>query len=62
MFFGAGLDFWLHKPLFLDALSFLSHGKFSIPLERYILIDIDDIFVGKSGIRLEPDDVEVGDY
>ncbi|XP_064625741.1 bifunctional heparan sulfate N-deacetylase/N-sulfotransferase-like isoform X2 [Lineus longissimus] len=56
--FGNGLRFWLHRLLFLDSLSYLSHGKFSIPLERHILIDIDDIFVGKSGIRLKPDDVE----
>ena len=57
--FGNNFKFWLHRPLFLDALSYLSHGKFSIPLERYILIDIDDIFVGKKGIRMQPDDVQV---
>ena len=57
--FGNNFKFWLHRPLFLDALSYLSHGKFSIPLERYLLIDIDDIFVGKKGIRMQPDDVKV---
>ncbi len=60
--FGNGFKFWLHKVLFLDALSYLSHGKFSIPLERYLLIDVDDIFVGKKGIRLQPQDVKVSPY
>lgn len=55
--FGAGLQFWLHKLLFLDALSYLSHGQLSLSLERAILIDIDDIFVGERGTRLHPDDV-----
>ena len=57
--FGNSFKFWLHRPLFLDVLSFLSHGKLSIPLERYILIDIDDIFVSKQGTRMKPNDVEV---
>ena len=57
--FGAGLGFWLHRLLLLDALSFLSHGKLSIPLERYLLIDIDDIFVGPKGVRMTSDDVKV---
>ena len=57
--FGYGLKFWLHRLLFLDSLSYLSHGKFSISLERYVQIDIDDIFVGRPGIRMKPDDVEV---
>jgi heparan sulfate N-deacetylase/N-sulfotransferase NDST2 len=57
--FGNSFKFWLHRPLFLDVLSFLSHGKLSIPLDRHILIDIDDIFVGKQGTRMKPDDVMV---
>ncbi len=59
VYFGNDFKFWLHIPLFLDSLSYLSHGKFSIPLDRHILIDIDDIFVGKSGIRMKADDVVV---
>lgn len=55
--FGAGFRFWLHRLLFLDALSYLSHGQLSISLERMILVDIDDIFVGEKGTRLKPDDV-----
>lgn len=57
--FGNDLNFWLHGLLFIDALSFLSHGKFSVPLERYVQIDVDDIFVGRQGIRLVPSDVQV---
>ncbi|XP_065215137.1 bifunctional heparan sulfate N-deacetylase/N-sulfotransferase [Planococcus citri] len=55
--FGSSLRFWLHRLLFLDSLSYLSHGQLSINLERLILIDVDDIFVGEKGTRLRPDDV-----
>lgn len=58
IFFGSGLGFWLHRLLFLDCLSYLSHGQLSISLNRMILIDIDDIFVGEIGTRLRPDDVQ----
>lgn len=47
--FGSGLQFWLHRILFLDALSYLSHGQLSLSLDRWILVDIDDIFVGERG-------------
>ena len=46
---------WLYKLLFTDALHFLSNGQITIALTRYILVDIDDVFVGSS--RLKPDDV-----
>ncbi|XP_034480596.1 bifunctional heparan sulfate N-deacetylase/N-sulfotransferase [Drosophila innubila] len=55
--FGSSLRFWLHRLVFLDALSYLSHGQLSLSLERMILVDIDDIFVGEKGTRLRPDDV-----
>uniref|UniRef100_A0A8D9AFM7 [heparan sulfate]-glucosamine N-sulfotransferase n=1 Tax=Cacopsylla melanoneura TaxID=428564 RepID=A0A8D9AFM7_9HEMI len=57
VFFGSGLRFWLHRLLFLDSLSYLSHGQLSLSLNRTFLIDIDDIFVGEIGTRLLPDDV-----
>lgn len=57
--FGSGLGFWLHRLLFLDALSYLSKGQLSITLDRQVLVDIDDIFVGESGIRMWKDDVHV---
>lgn len=59
MLFGSGMKFWLHKLLFLDSLSFLSHGQLSINLQRYLLVDVDDIFVGERGTRLRKDDVMV---
>ncbi|KAJ8731847.1 hypothetical protein PYW08_014577 [Mythimna loreyi] len=55
--FGSGLQFWLHRILFLDALSYLSHGQLSLSLDRWILVDIDDIFVGERGTRLHEEDV-----
>lgn len=56
--FGSGLQFWLHRLLFLDALSYLSHGQLSLSLDRWILVDIDDIFVGERGTRLHEEDVQ----
>lgn len=56
--FGSGLKFWLHKLLFLDSLSYLSHGQLSISLNRKLLVDIDDIFVGEKGTRLKREDVK----
>lgn len=54
--FGSGLArHWLHRLLFLDAIQFLSSGLIVFPLTRYILVDIDDIFVGAN--RLTPNDV-----
>lgn len=44
--------------IFLDSISFLSRGRLSLPLKRFLLIDIDDIFVGESGTRMKAPDVE----
>ncbi|KAK7111905.1 hypothetical protein V1264_011458 [Littorina saxatilis] len=55
--FGGGLEFWMHHMMFVDSLSYLSHGKLSITLDRYIQVDIDDIFVGKEGVRVKVEDV-----
>ncbi|XP_069599864.1 bifunctional heparan sulfate N-deacetylase/N-sulfotransferase 4-like [Ranitomeya imitator] len=56
--FGNNLNFWLHKLIFIDAISFLSGKKLSLSLDRYILVDIDDIFVGKEGTRMNVNDVK----
>ncbi|KAJ8918343.1 hypothetical protein NQ315_008036 [Exocentrus adspersus] len=56
--FGSGLKFWLHRLLFLDSLSYLSHGQLSLSLDRKFLVDIDDIFVGEVGTRLRQEDVK----
>lgn len=57
--FGNNLTFWLHKLIFIDAISFLSGKKLTLSLDRYILVDIDDIFVGKEGTRMNTNDVQV---
>lgn len=59
VYFGSGLSFWLNKLLFLDTLTFVSRGYFARSLERRIVVDIDDIFVGKVGIRMTKEDVKV---
>lgn len=59
VFFGNSMDFWLHRLMIVDALSYLSHGKLSLSLDRYMQIDVDDIFVGITGTRMTAGDVEV---
>ncbi|KAF6306738.1 N-deacetylase and N-sulfotransferase 3 [Rhinolophus ferrumequinum] len=56
--FGNNLSFWLHKLIFLDAVSFLSGDRLTLSLDRYVLVDIDDIFVGKEGTRMNVKDVK----
>ncbi|XP_063116775.1 bifunctional heparan sulfate N-deacetylase/N-sulfotransferase 3 isoform X2 [Cavia porcellus] len=56
--FGNNLNFWLHKLIFVDAISFLSRKRLTLSLDRYILVDIDDIFVGKEGTRMNTNDVK----
>ncbi|CAM6031495.1 unnamed protein product, partial [Sphagnum compactum] len=56
--FGNGFKFWLHRVLFIDSLSYLSHGLLSQSLDRYVLVDIDDIFVGQPGTRVTASDVD----
>ncbi|KAB0395750.1 hypothetical protein E2I00_002417 [Balaenoptera physalus] len=56
--FGNNLNFWLHKLVFIDAVAFLTGKRLSLPLDRYILVDIDDIFVGKEGTRMKVEDVK----
>lgn len=58
VFFGNDLEFWVHQMIFIDSLSYLSHGKLSFSLERFIQVDVDDIFVGMTGTRMTADDVE----
>ena len=55
---GVGLGVWLHRLLLLDAISFCSNDRLALPLERYLLVDVDDIFVAKSGIRMIESDVQ----
>lgn len=55
--FGVPNGHWLNRLLLLDAIEHLSAGRIMTPLERYIQIDIDDIFVGATGTRLTENDV-----
>lgn len=59
IYFGNGVGFWLNRMLFIDALNFMSNGVFGTALDRWFLVDIDDIFVGKAGIRMTKEDVQV---
>ncbi|MBN3312792.1 NDST2 sulfotransferase, partial [Atractosteus spatula] len=56
--FGNNLSFWLHKLIFVDAIAYLTGKRLCLSLERYMLVDIDDIFVGKEGTRMKVSDVE----
>ncbi|KAK7929652.1 hypothetical protein WMY93_006047 [Mugilogobius chulae] len=58
VFFGQGLGYWLHKLILVDAISYLTDRKLSLGLDRHILVDIDDIFVGKEGTRMNAKDVK----
>ncbi|XP_063969182.1 bifunctional heparan sulfate N-deacetylase/N-sulfotransferase 2-like [Lytechinus pictus] len=58
IFFGYSSNHFLHMMLLLDSIAHLTSGKLQTDLDRYFLIDIDDIFVGKTGIRLKVSDVE----
>ena len=53
--FGGNVNHWINRLLFLDALSWVSRGRIAVPLTRYIMVDIDDVFVGKN--RFLPEDV-----
>uniref|UniRef100_A0A8C4SDQ9 [heparan sulfate]-glucosamine N-sulfotransferase n=1 Tax=Erpetoichthys calabaricus TaxID=27687 RepID=A0A8C4SDQ9_ERPCA len=56
--FGNNLSFWLHKLIFVDSIAYLTSKRLCLSLDRYLLVDIDDIFVGKEGTRMKVSDVE----
>uniref|UniRef100_A0AAQ4QQ93 [heparan sulfate]-glucosamine N-sulfotransferase n=1 Tax=Gasterosteus aculeatus aculeatus TaxID=481459 RepID=A0AAQ4QQ93_GASAC len=56
--FGQGLGYWLHRLILVDAISYLTDRKLALGLDRHILVDIDDIFVGKEGTRMNNKDVK----
>ena len=51
-------DFILNQIHLIDILHEVSGGIFSTDLERYIQIDIDDMFVGSEGTRIIKSDVD----
>ena len=63
VFFGGGFPFFLHTMLFMDSLEYLSPvSPILFSLERYLQIDVDDIFIAKTGIRMKQKDVLVSKY
>ena len=63
VFFGGGFPFYLHTMLFMDSLEYLSPvSPILFSLERYLEIDVDDIFIAKTGIRMKQKDVLVSKY
>jgi len=58
VFIGNPLESWITKLLFLDAIRhFSAQPIFNLDLKRYILVDIDDMFVAPAGTRMNVDDV-----
>lgn len=60
--FGNNLNYWLHKLIFVDAIGYLTGRRLCLSLDRHILVDVDDIFVGKEGTRMTVSDVEVSAF
>ncbi|KAL2076446.1 hypothetical protein ACEWY4_027958 [Coilia grayii] len=60
--FGNNLSYWLHKLVFVDAIAYLTGRRLCLPLERHLLVDVDDIFVGKEGTRMKVSDVKVSTH
>ena len=59
VFFGCPPDSWIVKLLLLDAIRrFSAQPVLKMSLKRYILVDIDDIFVAPPGTRMKVDDVK----
>ena len=60
-FFGVSFwESWLYQLVLVDALQIVSNGNLGLSdLQRYVQVDVDDIFVGKTGRRLVKEDVEV---
>ncbi|KAL6101413.1 ndst2 [Pungitius sinensis] len=56
--FGNNLNYWLHKLVFVDSIAYLTGKRLCLSLDRHILVDVDDIFVGKEGTRMKVSDVE----
>ena len=50
------LRLWFVRLLVLDCLDHLSSGRIRLPLTRYLMVDIDDIFTGTA--RLLQEDVQ----
>lgn len=56
--FGGANHHWLNRILLLDSIEHLSSGTILSPMVRYVQIDIDDIFVGAQGTKMNASDVD----
>lgn len=48
---------YIFPSLLIDFIDYASYHRMTLDLDRYVQIDIDDIFVGSSGQRMRPIDV-----
>uniref|UniRef100_A0A914ZHT9 [heparan sulfate]-glucosamine N-sulfotransferase n=2 Tax=Parascaris univalens TaxID=6257 RepID=A0A914ZHT9_PARUN len=56
--FGHNFTHWINKIAFVDALRYMGGGSVRVDLDRFIQIDVDDIFVGSSGSRMTRSDAD----
>ena len=61
VFIGGPITFWLIKLLLLDVIRDLTshHPVLRFRRERWVMVDIDDIFVAPKGRKMTPSDVQV---
>ena len=59
VYFGISPNYWLANLIFLDALRYYGYATrmSSYSLERYLLVDIDDVFLAKKELRMLEKDV-----
>ena len=60
---GMDIRFWLTKLLLMDMIrSYSTAPLLRVDNKRWVMVDIDDIFVAPQGLRMTPSDVEVCTY
>lgn len=60
---GMDIRFWLTKLILLDMIeAYSKHRLLRFRNERWVMVDIDDIFVAPKGLKMTPHDVEVQMY
>lgn len=56
---GTPVDFWMTKLLLLEVIRWYSPLPRRFGRERWVMVDIDDIFVAHEGLKMTRDDVQV---
>lgn len=60
VFIGSPISFWMTKLLLLEVIrSYSTHSLARFGRKRWVMIDIDDIFVAAKGLKMNSGDVEV---